>query len=84
VEIPQGRACELSRPTDRLAVHHTDLCTFEQDDWCTASSTAPYAFMRTLRPEPCSTRLVVRRYGVMLVCDAPVAVDLAQAYGQPK
>jgi hypothetical protein len=29
-------------------------------------------------------RLVVRRYGVMLVCDAPVAVDLAQAHGQPK
>lgn len=28
--------------------------------------------------------LVVRGYGVMFVRDSPVAVDLAQAHGQPK
>jgi hypothetical protein len=37
------------------------------------------------RGRPASVdRLIGRRHGVMLVRDAPVAVDLAQAHGQPE
>jgi hypothetical protein len=45
---------------------------------------APSARLRAIIPKASPIGLVVRGYGVMLVGDAPVAVDLAQADGQPK
>ena len=47
----------------------------------------PLAEFAALRPRfhaPPVAALVGRRYGVMLMRDAPVAVHLAQAHGQPE